>query len=82
MAWRHFRDERGKSKAIRQCDLCCEMIQPDEERVKRFGIDAGEFVRMDMHVACEALTRGWDAMDWETFSPGDPDFMQQLKGGE
>lgn len=79
MAWTHFRDERGRARSLRRCDLCCEMIQPEEMRVKRFGVDSGKFVRMDMHLECDAQTHGWDEMQWECFSPGD---IIRPKGGE
>jgi hypothetical protein len=40
--------------------------------LRRTGVDedAG-IVSEAMHPECEAQTKGWDEMDWETFSPGD-----------
>ena len=90
MTWTHLRDELGRAKKPRACCLCGRRIEPDVVRVKRFGTDSREFVRMDMHIECEVLTKDWGWMDWETHSPGDGEWPEieadevrtkQAKGG-
>lgn len=80
MTWTHLRDERGRATKPSACCLCGRRIELEVIRVKRFGVDFGRFARMDMHAECEALTHEWDAMDWETHSPGDGEWPE-LKGG-
>jgi len=85
MSWKHLRDSIGRAKVNKVCCLCGRLIIADSLRVKRFGVDGREFVRVDMHHECEAVTHDWDAMDWETFSPGDgewPEPEATMKGGE
>lgn len=74
MTWTHFRDVIGKSRRDRVCCLCGRTIAAAATRVTRVGVDDREFVRMDMHLACEARTGDWSQMDWECHSPGDGDW--------
>lgn len=60
--------------------MCGTPIDAGDQYVERFGVADGQQLTMRMHADCEAATQAWDAMDWETFSPGD---MQRpaAKGG-
>jgi hypothetical protein len=60
-----------KARKRHQCYLCAKPIEAGSTYVRSSGVFDGNFWTMAMHVACEAQTKGWDATDWETFSPGD-----------
>ena len=68
--WPHISESVHKSRRDRLCCLCSCPIRAGRTYVKRFGFNDGEAVSMAMHPECEAMTREWDEMDWETFSPG------------
>lgn len=76
MCWTHLRDEIGRSRKVRGCDLCGRKIQPETLRVKRYGVYEGEFTTSHMHVECEAVTAKWEIMDWETHSIGDGEWPE------
>lgn len=82
MSWHCFGEKKMKARKSHQCILCCGQIPAGAEYVRREGVDDGEFITMKMHVECEALTRDWDYMDWETFSPGDltPELINDMAG--
>lgn len=82
MPWTHLRDEIGRSRKVRVCQLCGRTIYPATQRVKRYGVDDGEFRTSHMHVECEATTADWDEMDWETHSIGDGEWPEVTKGGD
>jgi len=71
MSWHCFGEETVTAKKPHQCILCDREIAAGSKYLHRTGVDDRHFISMKMHPACEALTHDWDAMDWETFSPGD-----------
>jgi hypothetical protein len=66
------------------CYLCDRAIPKGSKHVCRSGIVSGEGrVSFRMHFECERMTRDWDEMDWETFTPGDFDaLLQGIAGAE
>ena len=91
MSWVHLKDATPKIRKQRQCMLCCRPIEAGSKAIYRVGVRDGDLMSDYMHVACEAVTRDWDWMDWETFSPGDGEWPEiesdevrtkQAKGGE
>lgn len=71
MTWTHIRDTQRTARKSHQCFLCATTIGGGERYVERFGVSYGRQLTMRMHVDCDESTHQWDAMDWETFSPGD-----------
>lgn len=71
MTWKCLRNDTRKAREAHTCWLCDKQIDPGEVYIYRIGVDQSNLVEMHMHVICEEVTSGWDAMDWETFSQGD-----------
>lgn len=83
MGWTHLRDELGRSRKVRVCQLCGRKIQPATRRVKRYGVYEGKFETSHMHVECEAMTHDWDQTDWDTHVTGDGEWPEVTEeGGE
>lgn len=77
--WTHLEDTTPRARKPYQCYLCCGPIAIGEQHVKRAGIWEGEPISQRMHTACEKLTHKWDEGDWESFSPGDSGFREELE---
>jgi len=85
MSWNHLRDTVRKVSRDRVCGLCANRIAKGTSAIYRVGIADGKLLASYMHEPCEMLTHDWDAMDWETFSPGDgewPELEAVTKGGK
>lgn len=78
MSWTHIRDTDRTARKRHQCFLCSGEISPGDNYVERFGCRGRFVVTMRMHQECEAVTRDWHPMDWETFLQGD--FQRQIVG--
>jgi hypothetical protein len=66
MSWTHIEDTTPTARKPYKCYLCGLPIAKGEKHVKRYGIIEGEGrVSTRMHIACEALTRHWEDVDWE-----------------
>lgn len=61
----------GQRKAHRCC-ICGNTIMLEEQCCRWSGVDHGAgYVTSHAHPECFNLTKGWDEMDWENYSPGD-----------
>lgn len=80
MTWVHIADVERKARTEYRCDLCGQRIRRRAKHIVRTGFDDGP-VTMRMHAVCEAATRDWDLMDWETCDRPSVEFFQYLKGG-
>jgi hypothetical protein len=79
MSWTHLDDfVVKKSRKPHRCYLCGKEIPKGASHLRRTGIDddAG-LLSIAMHPECESVTRDWDEMDWETFSPGDLWYLEE-----
>jgi hypothetical protein len=68
MTWKHISDTTQRARRRYGCALCGTPIEIGETYIRRFGYADGEASVTQMHPECEAETRDWDAMDWETCS--------------
>lgn len=71
MSWSHVEDRIHVARKRHVCVLCGQHILPGTQYLTRFGYDDDGPIRSCMHIDCEALTRDWDYMDWETHMTGD-----------
>jgi hypothetical protein len=65
LSWYHIEDTTPRARKPHLCLLCGETILEGERHVARRGIDRDGPLTMRMHTECEALTKNWDAFDWE-----------------
>lgn len=65
------RDTTVKTRKPHECRLCGEKIGPGEVAICRSGFDGDGPWTIYLHPECEPLTKEWDQMDWESFSPGE-----------
>lgn len=81
MSWTHIEDKHVRARKPHECWLCCEPIEVGAVYCRRAGISEDGPLTMHMHPECEAETRDWDWMDWETFSQGDMDRPSAVSAG-
>lgn len=60
-----------KTRKRHHCRVCGEGIAVGETCIRRTGFDCDGPWTIHMHPECEALTKVWDSMDWESISPGE-----------
>ena len=65
--WRHIQDSDATARKDHRCLLCGQKIAKGTKYTRRTGFGEDGPVTMRMHTECEAETRDWDEMDWETF---------------
>ncbi len=70
MGWNCLSNETPVARKSHQCFLCFGTIELGERHVKRSGVADGSFVTSRFHIECEAQTKDWDEMDWESCTAG------------
>jgi hypothetical protein len=65
----HLESRGVKARKIHVCGLCGYPIPKGYKYRLSTAVDAGEFYHWKTHECCEAMTTGWDEIDWECTEP-------------
>lgn len=68
MSWTCLRSEEVRSRKQYTCCLCGLRIRKCAKHLVVAGVYDGEFITDRRHAVCNAATRNWDDIDWESFS--------------
>ena len=68
MSWQCLRTSEVRGRKRHICCLCGLRIRKGAKHLVVCGVYDGEIVTDRRHAICNAATRDWDDIDWETFS--------------